>query len=241
MICKNCGHTVTGKYCSNCGQKASVDKLNLSSFSTEISDGVFNMNKGLFYTIKELFTRPGHTIREFLEGKRKNHFKPLTFVLTLSTVYLVITRLSDNDTWLKEIIMGYFESRDRFDNIVALPPMMKWISSNFAYSNLLLLPLFSLSSYFCFRKYGKNYLEHIVLNSFISGLQIFFYTIVLLLDLVGIEYAAIHLWAFPVSISYAFWAYWQFFTEGKKRVIVFRTLLTYILYILLFTITLELL
>ena len=55
MNCKNCGEVLTGKYCSKCGQKASVDKLNLSSFSSEISDGVFNMNKGLFYTIKELF------------------------------------------------------------------------------------------------------------------------------------------------------------------------------------------
>jgi hypothetical protein len=239
MNCKNCGEVLTGKYCSNCGQKASVDKLNLSSFSSEISDGVFNMNKGLFYTIKELFTRPGHTIREFLEGKRKNHFKPLTFVLTLSTIYLLITRLSDNNTWLNEIITGYFESRDRFSGIEELPPMMKWMSSNFAYSNLLLLPLFSFASYLCFRKYDKNYLEHIVLNSFVTGLQVFFYSTTLIMELVGINFQFIQILAFPVSILYAFWVYWQFFTAGKKRVIIFRILLTYILYLFLFSIVLE--
>ena len=77
MNCKNCDKIVDGNFCAHCGQNIKVDKLNLPNFLTEVSDSVFQLNGGLFYTIKELFVRPGHTIREFLIGRRKGHFKPI--------------------------------------------------------------------------------------------------------------------------------------------------------------------
>ncbi|QOG00887.1 DUF3667 domain-containing protein [Flavobacterium sp. MDT1-60] len=34
-----------------------------------------------------MFTRPGHSIREFIEGKRVKHFKPLWLVAVLGALY----------------------------------------------------------------------------------------------------------------------------------------------------------
>ncbi len=36
----------------------------------EILNSIFQLNSGLLFTLKELFTRPGHSIKAFIEGKR---------------------------------------------------------------------------------------------------------------------------------------------------------------------------
>ena len=92
MNCKNCNQIVNGAYCSFCGQNSKVSTSNLFSFINEITESVFQINKGLFYTLKELSIRPAIGINEFLDGKRKSHFKPIAYVFTFSTlVYLIKT------------------------------------------------------------------------------------------------------------------------------------------------------
>jgi Protein of unknown function (DUF3667) len=46
-----------------------------------------HLDKGILFTTKELFTRPGHSIREFLDGKRVRHFKPISMVIILAGIY----------------------------------------------------------------------------------------------------------------------------------------------------------
>jgi hypothetical protein len=59
MNCKNCGQIVDGKYCCNCGQNTNITKINFANFINEVSESVFQIDKGLFYTLIELIVRPG--------------------------------------------------------------------------------------------------------------------------------------------------------------------------------------
>ena len=86
-LCLNCDVQLTGNFCSNCGQSAKVHKINFHFLIHDIQHGLLHLEKGFFYTTKELFTRPGHSIREFLAGKRVNHFKPISFAIILAGVY----------------------------------------------------------------------------------------------------------------------------------------------------------
>jgi hypothetical protein len=86
MNCKNCSQIINGNFCTHCGQSTKVDRINLSNFLSELSEGIFQINKGLFYSVKELFLRPEYNIRAYLNGKIKNHFKPIAYVFILSTV-----------------------------------------------------------------------------------------------------------------------------------------------------------
>lgn len=52
----------------------------------EIKYTFLHVNKGFVYTIKELFTRPGQSIKEFIEGKRIKHYKPLLLVFVLAGI-----------------------------------------------------------------------------------------------------------------------------------------------------------
>lgn len=49
----------------------------------EIQYTFLHTNKGLLYSIKHILKNPGNTAREFIDGNRVNHYKPilLTFLL----------------------------------------------------------------------------------------------------------------------------------------------------------------
>ncbi len=86
-ICKNCNNHFEGNFCNNCGHAADIHKLNMHFIGHDLQHGLFHFDNGIFYTIKQLLTRPGHTIREFIDGKRVKHFKPLSLVVVLATLY----------------------------------------------------------------------------------------------------------------------------------------------------------
>ena len=93
IICKNCGHIFSGQFCNNCGQSAATHKLNLHFIWHDIQHGLLHFDKGILYTAKKLFTKPGKSIREFIEGKRVKHFKPISLVIILATLYGVLRHL----------------------------------------------------------------------------------------------------------------------------------------------------
>ena len=88
--CKNCGQPLTGKYCSQCGQKAfeEMDKR----FIHLIDEGVHfttHLDGSFFTTLKTFFTRPGKYSADYCAGIRKKYFKPISFFLVLVILYLL--------------------------------------------------------------------------------------------------------------------------------------------------------
>jgi hypothetical protein len=231
MVCKNCGKLVKGNFCGHCGQDSKVGKINLRNFLNEFSESVFLINKGFFYTLINLFKHPGQSIKDFLNGKRKIHFKPVAYVLTLSTLYFLISRLTGENTWMNDVIFGFSLGANDLESNLETPPMLIWLAENFAYTTLIMLPVYSLASYLSFLGLGRNYLEHIILNAYTTGQQAIFYSFFLLLN---IFITSKYLEVAPVfiSISYNFWVFWQFFVKGNRMVNILRTLLTYALYLI---------
>lgn len=229
MDCRNCGHSVDGKFCSYCGQNSKVDRIDFRNLLNEISESIFQINKGFFYTLKELFIRPGSSLNEFLDGKRKNHFKPIAYVLTLSTVYFLISQVTNQNTWIEDLISGWTDRATAGKSGNEIPKILTWFVKNYAYSTLLLLPVFSIASYLSFLKFGKNYLEHIVVNSYVTGQQTIFYS---LFAIIGTVFKSKVLEALPffVSFSYILWVFWQLFSEGNRTMNILRSIMTYILY-----------
>jgi len=132
---------------------------------------------------------------------------------------------------MNEIVLAFSDGTSDSDINTAIPSILNWFSSNFAYTTLLLLPPFSIASYLSFLGLGRNYLEHFVLNAFVAGQQAIIYSITLLLEV----FIASEHWesiGLIVSISYAFWMFWQFFSEGNRILNILRSILTYILYLI---------
>ena len=88
-ICKNCGLEYNGKFCPRCGQKANTSRLtpkNLLSNTLEVWD--FN-NKSVPGTILELFYRPGHFIRDYLNGHRAPYYAPIKLLFLLCVIFAI--------------------------------------------------------------------------------------------------------------------------------------------------------
>lgn len=235
MRCKNCDQVVDGNFCTHCGQKTKVDKINLPNFLNEVSETVFQVNRGLFYTIKELFVRPGHCIREYLSGKRKYHYKPIAYAFTLSAIYFLISKLTTGETFVSDFIEGFsvYESEDRSMERLTY---LNWFAENYAFTVLLLLPLYSLASYLAFLKSGFNYLEHFVLNAYITGQQAIIYSAFAIIASIISDSDIVALITICISVAYAFIVFWQFFFKQSRVAVVFRSILAYAIYLILLVI-----
>ena len=242
MKCKNCGHIFEGHFCSDCGQKSNVGKINFNYLINELTTNVFQVNRGILYTIKELFTRPGHSIREFIEGKRKYHFKPLAFVLLAATIYVLVMHIIEQETNLGQGLSGMTRglksaTDDKIDFSYTLN-ILEWMTKNYAYSTLILIPFFSFSTYLAFKSTKYNYFEHLILNFFVTGQQLVIYIIfALLYFLLNIENKYASIIPFALTILFQFWTFIQFFKLKNTFLKIVLTVASYMIYYILIMIT----
>lgn len=83
VICKNCRYRYEGSYCSMCRQSADTNRITWKEIWHYLLNALLSVDKGLFYTAKEMMLRPGKTISDYLQGKRIRHFNPLFFLILL--------------------------------------------------------------------------------------------------------------------------------------------------------------
>ena len=94
-ICKNCGAQIQGNYCSNCGQRTTIDKVSFKETFQDVAKTFFSVDAPFFLTLKEIFFNPGKLFREFLDGKRKTYYKPVSFFVLTTIIYLLVRSLID--------------------------------------------------------------------------------------------------------------------------------------------------
>ena len=149
--CKNCNKGLTGKFCSSCGFPNKLKRIDRQYVIDEISS-VITFDKGFFYTVKELFKRPGSTIREFILEDRKRLVKPIVFLIICSFFYTIAQQfLSFEADYIKLNI------DDR--NTSFIIKMYDWFSKNYGYANILMAILITLWINIFFKKYNYNYYE----------------------------------------------------------------------------------
>lgn len=156
IICKNCSNSFEGNYCNNCGQSAGTDRINFRLFKHDTDHGISSIDSGILYSVRQLFTRPGHTVREYVEGRRVKHYKPVSLVILLATVYG---------------ILFYFFNVNLIDKSINEPginieSLNNWTSDHYSWITLATIPFYTLGSYICFRKQGYNISELLILNFF---------------------------------------------------------------------------
>lgn len=91
--CKNCNTELISNFCHECGQRSSVYKVTFKETFTDLADAMFSVNAPFVHTITLLFTNPGFLLKEYLSGKRKNYYKPVSFFIITTFIYLIIRSL----------------------------------------------------------------------------------------------------------------------------------------------------
>ena len=159
--CLNCDYTIDENFCRHCGQKR-FKRIDKKYVTDEIQYLLIHTNKGFLYTIKKLVKIPGKTAREFIDGNRVNHYKPLLLAFILSGISAFISfKIVGMDKIMREVLTG---------NHLNSPFMNDYMTISTSYNSIIMLgliPLFAFTSWVAFHKWKNNYYEHIVMNAYI--------------------------------------------------------------------------
>lgn len=166
--CKNCNEIFIENFCGNCGQKK-YKRIDKKYIWDEIQYTVLHTNKGFLYSIKNIFKNPGKTAKDYIDGNRVNHYKPILLVFVLSGISTFISYKILN---LNEVMTKFFSQQQV--NSKMMSEVMSFVSSYNSAIMLILIPLFALTTKIAFRKWGHNYYEHIIMNAYILT----FYTLI---------------------------------------------------------------
>lgn len=187
FTCKNCGQALTGKYCSNCGEKVyhETDKR----FIHLIDEGVHfttHLDGSFFTTLKTFLTRPGKYSADFCNGIRKKYFKPVSFFLLLVILYLLFPLFQGLNMKFSTYVSPHY-SYAWYGKPVAKKKMQthhlteKELAEKYdkkspvfaKFSLLLLIPLSALALALLFYTSRRYFYDHFILSTEITSFYIF--------------------------------------------------------------------
>ena len=229
--CLNCNSEISANFCSNCGQKATVHQYSFQHFvQHDLIHGIWHVDSGILFTIKALFTSPGHSIREFIQGRRVKYFN----YISLLVIIIGVSHFIGNYATIK--MTDIINSGNDFAK------ELEAFTTKYPKINLLLtIPFYAVISNFWFKKAKLNLTEHFVLNSYKSAGEFLILGLFTLITVFYSDKFGLSIVLSIVSLAsyiYSVWFYKQFFSVYgySNKAILFRSILCIISYFFIITI-----
>lgn len=159
--CLNCNEKLIGKFCSNCGQKSDTHRITLKHFLFhDILHGVWHVDKGILFTIKEAITRPGQAALDYISGKRIRYYNVFYLILILIGLNIFLSNYYDK---MASIYLGtVVDSANAKGKAIN-----EFLTSNSKLIIFLFVPLFAINSSILFRRKKLNISEHFIIAGMI--------------------------------------------------------------------------
>ena len=101
--CLNCGTEFQGNFCPECGQSAETERFTMRFIIENLLAAFLSKDGGIWFTLKNLFTRPGAMVVDILNGKRRKYFSPFPMLFCSLTLYVLILSISGSHDEFREI------------------------------------------------------------------------------------------------------------------------------------------
>lgn len=88
--CLNCQTQVVGRFCHVCGQENIETKESFWSLTSHFVYDILHFDGKFFYTLGQIFRRPGFVARQYVAGKRASYLHPIRMYLFTSAVFFLI-------------------------------------------------------------------------------------------------------------------------------------------------------
>jgi hypothetical protein len=184
-LCKNCSSELSGPFCAQCGQKYINQRMTVRNFISYFLHSITNIDRGLWYTLGQLFRSPGKVILEYINGRTRPYYHPLRLAFLMGTISVVVflafnSYEATQDAYQDMISPNADEKARAMQAKVqeAIKPFMNLFP-------ILLIPFYALISYRLYRKRELNLAEHMVLHAY--------------------NYGIITVISLPLLVLYAFW------------------------------------
>ena len=128
--CPNCGHGDVAIYCPQCGQSQKLSRLSIAAVFQLAFRSVFDADRGVLRTFKELTLRPGPMVAAYVGGQRKSYLNPITYFFIVATFQLIDLLLL-GDT-LREILEGAYVQLQASQGLTATAEEIEaWVSHRY--------------------------------------------------------------------------------------------------------------
>ena len=94
--CANCGATLAGRFCAQCGQEARPLDPTFREMVHEVGGEITNVDGRIARTLRVLL-KPGQLTLEWIAGRRASYLPPLRVYLILSVVYFFVSALTPDE------------------------------------------------------------------------------------------------------------------------------------------------
>ena len=158
-----------GNYCPYCSQKRGIGRITWKSVAKGIGEVWGLHNRSMFYTLVQLFLRPGYFISDYIGGKRQVSFPPVKMLVLIGVLGVIIDFLTGaihgmvyshgekmgyvNDVfnWLNVHVNGMFPPPSEY-----LSGVLNWLNTHPDVFSLILLSFLIIPIYFIFRFAPRN-------------------------------------------------------------------------------------
>lgn len=183
-ICKNCDSTFQGEFCNSCGQRV-MPRFTGSFLWQGLHKDLFEVDKGLLLTLKELWANPGKMVLAYVNGRTKSYYSPLKYLIFWTAIYFIIQPLVNKEDngflSLSNLLLNAHHpfSRESLEDFVQ--GSFQFMTMNVDLFFIGLIPFVSTTSYFLHPSSNFNFTENIILFTYFSGQVVFIVVIMIVL------------------------------------------------------------
>ncbi len=200
--CSICNTDLIGSFCYNCGQKATFKKVTVKDALKALLSGIFSIERGILGTLKSLTVKPKFIIENYLAGNRLYYFSPGQMIFY--AIFIIGLHLA----FVSNRILGFNVSLQGLSGGIKtiLTPQFLFI--------ILILPLYTLTTYLSYIKIKKSLIEH-----FAANVYLFSYSIIVCTVIGDLAYLVIGLslnYTTPLFLAFLFIWSSRVYTKSRK-------------------------
>lgn len=90
--CANCGATLSGPFCSACGQRTLEGRHTLRSVVASAFAQLFNLERGLVHTMARLTVDPGGAVNDYLAGRTAMYVHPFSYLIICFAIFALVNQ-----------------------------------------------------------------------------------------------------------------------------------------------------
>jgi hypothetical protein len=111
-VCRTCGETLHGTYCSNCGEKVFIPgEHKIRHFFGDVFNAITSLDGNFLQTAKLMITKPGAMSFQYINGRRIPFVKPMSMFFIVNVIYFLLSYGDSlNSTLYTQMHNMYFQS-----------------------------------------------------------------------------------------------------------------------------------
>lgn len=148
--CLNCGHRVSGEFCTHCGQKSDTARITPRSLIVhDILGAIWHVEARFFHTLKDILFIPGKMALDYISGKRIKYYNLFSMILILFGFNL--------------IGLHFYEKLVASETLEETSGIREFFSKYSKTLLFIIIPVLAIHAFVLFKRIKLNIAEHIII------------------------------------------------------------------------------